>query len=215
MTVKPDQALEDDWPELTFPELESKHVEEVYRQGKVILEFGSGGSTMLAAKMPDKLIYSVESDLIWAIKLQERLDRDGISPVYVHHVDIGRTGSYGRPLDDSNWQSFHRYATSIWMEPFFRHPDVVLIDGRLRSACFLFTCISIRKPTIILFDDYVERPKYHQIERLAKPSKIIGRMAEFNVSSPIPATPELIFLFSELCGQMTYSGRGPVSYEEE
>ncbi|EPX78549.1 hypothetical protein thalar_02341 [Litoreibacter arenae DSM 19593] len=34
------------------------------------MEYGSGGTTRLAAQMPGKLIFSVESDLMWALDLQ-------------------------------------------------------------------------------------------------------------------------------------------------
>jgi protein O-GlcNAc transferase len=36
-------------------------------------------------------------------------------------------------------------------------PDVVLIDGCFRVACFLACWANIQRPTTVIFDDYTER----------------------------------------------------------
>lgn len=175
-------------PELTFPDDEAACVERLYASARVILEYGSGGSTVLAASMPGKYVISVESDRDWAIDLQQRIDQAALpSPAVVWHVDIGATGRWGRPVDDVGWQKYHHYPVSIWSEPFFRHPDLVLIDGRFRAACLVAVALRITRPVTVLFDDYVPRPSYHVVERLAQPARIVGRMAEFRLQ---PRAPE-------------------------
>lgn len=176
-------SAQETWPVLTLPPAEAAHLTEHYKAARIILEYGSGGSTVLGARLPGKLVFSVESDRDWAIDLQEKIDRANLaSPAIVYPVDIGPTGAWGRPVDESSWRQFHRYPTAIWSEPFFRHPDLILIDGRFRPACFVNACLRIKQPVTVLFDDYVNRKAYHVVERLVKPVARIGRMAEFRLS---------------------------------
>ena len=58
---------------------------------------------------------------------------------------------------------------------------MILIDGRFRIACFVTAYLRTTKPVIVLFDDYVDRPHYHVVERLLKPSEYVGRMARFDL----------------------------------
>lgn len=163
-----------------MPKEEVAHLTQVYSDATVILEYGSGGSTELGARMPNKYIMSVESDREWARSLRQRLHRSDVrSPIVVHHVDIGETGPWGRPLDARAWRRFHLYPNEVWDQPWFRHPDVILIDGRFRTACFATVLMRTEKPVRILFDDYAIRPLYHQIEEFVQPTASIGRMAEF------------------------------------
>lgn len=59
------------------------------------------------------------------------------------------------------------------------NPSLVLIDGRMRKACFAASLLNAESETTILFDDYSDRSHYHEVEQIVKPSLIIGRMAEF------------------------------------
>ena len=193
-----------DWPELTLPGAEAELLRRSYGDARVILEYGSGGSTVVAAQQPGKLVFSVESDRNWAMSLQHKMDQADLpSPAILHFVDIGQTGRWGRPKNDQGWRNYHRYPTGIWSEPFFRQPDLVMIDGRLRPACFVTACLRTRQPITILFDDYAVRPMYHVVEELVKPVETVGRMAVFQVAPrewPSWADDLLI----ELCGLASY-----------
>lgn len=191
------------WPDLSFPDAEADFLRETYGNGRVILEYGSGGSTFVAARESGKLVFSVESDRGWALDLQRKLDDANLpSEAVIYHVDIGETGRWGRPKCDKAWRHFHRYPTSIWSEPFFRAPDVVLVDGRLRPACFVNTCLRTRQPLTVLFDDYANRPMYHVVEELLKPIEIVGRLAVFRVTpQEWPSWTEDLLL--ELCTMAT------------
>jgi len=198
--------------ELTFPEQEAAVLRQRYRQARVILEYGSGGSTLLAAQMPGKYIMSVESDATWARRLQDKIDASALpSSAVVWHCDIGPTGAWGRPVDETSWRRFHHYPTRIWYEPFFRDPDTVLIDGRFRSATFVSVFLRIRKPGTVLFDDYGGRPAYHAVERLASPVARHGRMAEFHIE-PGPRAIWMQDLFSDLMAQATCARDARISY---
>lgn len=202
------------WPELSFPPDEAARLQECYAQGRVILEYGSGGSTVLAARMPGKLVFSVESDRDWALRLQTRIDSlDLPSPATVYHADIGPTGAWGRPLDSTYWHRFHAYPLSIWDEPFFRHPDVVLIDGRFRASCMMAVMVRTTHPVTVLFDDYTERLPYHMVEEWVTPRETVGRMAVFDVS-PGLAGPADLGRITDAFAQATYH-KQPRFYDKD
>lgn len=192
-------------PEVTLPTEVAMHLTQMYAQSASILEYGSGGSTILASEMPNKRIFTVENDIEWAEKMRRYIAQEPHpSPAVIHAVDIGATGPWARPIDDTHWRAFHSYPLSVWDREDFIEPDVVLIDGRFRVACFVATLMRIKKPTIVLFDDYADRDYYHQVERLAKPKKLIGRMAHFElVPCDIPRD-ELTWMLASF-NQVTYA----------
>ena len=53
-------------PELTLPTAEAEWLRDAYGRAGSILEYGSGGSTVMASELADKVIHSVESDRDWA-----------------------------------------------------------------------------------------------------------------------------------------------------
>ena len=190
-----------DWPPLGFTEIEADEVVQSYKMARVILEYGSGWSTVQAAKMPGKLVISVESDHDWLLRLTAVLDAaNHPSPAILHRVNIGQIGKWGRPVDDTAWRKFATYPLGVWSARYFRHPDVVLIDGRFRPACFGAVLLGMKAPVRVLFDDYVHRPVYHMVENFAKPTMLSGRMAVFNLS-PTEFTPlqhqAIVHLFSQ------------------
>lgn len=171
-----------DAPILSFPPAEADLVRRAYAQAGAILEYGSGGSTALAAGMPGKTVLSVESDPAWACMIEahvatiQRADR-----VVLRHVDIGPVRRWGAPSSRAHAPFFHLYPLAIWSDPEFRHPDVVLIDGRFRPACFAAVAMKIERKVTVLFDDYRNRPHYAGVERLARPVELVGRMARFEL----------------------------------
>lgn len=161
---------------------EAEYLNETYRTARVILEYGSGGSTRIAAQMPGKLVFTVESDLKWALELEAEIEAAGpVSPVTIYPVDIGPVGPWGRPRDATHWRKYQRYPLAIWDEPFFRHPDLILIDGRMRCACLVHAMLRIEKPVTVLFDDYGARKQYQRVSRLIEPVHQVGTMAHFEI----------------------------------
>ncbi|PTN03344.1 hypothetical protein C8N32_103187 [Rhodovulum imhoffii] len=169
-------------PELTFPEEVRSVVEETYARAQSILEYGSGGSTLLAARLGRK-VRAVESDAAWAEQMTACLAREAPgADARVLHCDIGRTGKWGRPLNARNMEAFYRYPLEVWDGEDFSPPDVVLVDGRFRVACFCTVLMRIENPVTVLFDDYETRQGYHRVEKLQRPVRRIGRMAVFEVT---------------------------------
>ncbi len=175
-------VVADPRPELTFPDAEAAEVAAVYRAAGVILEYGSGGSTLLASDLPDKRIYTVESDRRWIDKLNAwYFGHPPASMPLLHHVDIGPTRKWGHPTDEATFRLWPAYVQSIWDHGDFVAPDVVLIDGRFRLACLLTAALRTRKPICVLVDDYVDRPAYHEAEEVIGAPRMIGRMARFDL----------------------------------
>lgn len=177
-------------PELTLPEAEAAHLRAAYVRAAVILEYGSGGSTVIAAKMPDKTVFSVESDGAWLDQMRGYFaDHPPAATVHLHHGNIGPTRDWGHPADDAAFRLWPNYPNSVWERDDFQQPDLVLIDGRFRAACFLTTLFRSIAPVTVLFDDYLDRKSYHAVEDLIKPSAMIGRMAQFDLT-PMTVPPD-------------------------
>lgn len=171
-----------DRPVLTFPEEVGDWVRGHYEKASVILEYGSGGSTVMAAEMTGKTVFSVESDPRWCQMMQEYLDHAGTqSEVHLHYANIGVVGKWGRPKNHDAWPRYHRYPNSVWDLPEFKAPDLILIDGRFRAACLLTAMLRTEKPVTVLFDDYTERRRYHAVENFVPRSETRGRMARFEI----------------------------------
>ena len=176
-------------PVMTLPPAETDLLRRAYQWADVILEYGSGGSTCEAADMPGKTVFSVESDKDWCAGLQGWFAANPpAATVHMHYANVGPTGKWGKPAGDKHWRNFAHYPYSVWSRPDFQHPDVVLVDGRFRAACFLAVLFSITRPITLYFDDYAERPSYHEVSRFGAPVAIQGRMARFDlVPTPVPA----------------------------
>jgi hypothetical protein len=169
-------------PALTLPPAEAAYLRAAYEKAETILEYGSGGSTAMAADMPGKTIWSVESDWQW-LKGLEAWFRANPPPskVNLRHGDVGPTGKWGRPSGTGHYAKFHKYALDVWDEPGFIPPDTVLIDGRFRAGCFLAVAYRTERPVSVYFDDYVGRPSYQVVERFGPPAETVGRMARFDL----------------------------------
>lgn len=178
-------------PELTLPEDEAALVKACYADASVILEYGSGGSTVLASEMPGKTVFSVESDQHWAEMMRAYLAENPAASgtqVDVIWADIGPTKKWGHPASHDEWQRYARYPLEVWDLPEFRQPDVVLVDGRFRAGCALTAAFRSLKPVTVLMDDYANRKHYHKVERYLGTPQITGRMARFEVKPmPVPA----------------------------
>lgn len=176
-------------PELTLPDAEAAVLRAAYAQAEVILEYGSGGSTVMAAEM-GKHVTAVESDRAWAQMMRDWFAANPAEgEVRIVWSDIGPTKEWGHPVDDSAWKHFPAYPLAVWDRPDFAHPDVVLVDGRFRMGCALATAYRITRPIPLYYDDYTNRPRHHQIEAfLDAPAAITGRMARFDLTpTSIPA----------------------------
>lgn len=174
-----------------MPAAEAAALRMGYAGAGAVLEYGSGGSTVMAAEAGAE-VWSVESDAAWAAMMTGWFAENPTKGrAHLVHADIGPTRDWGHPVDDSRARQWPDYALKVWEAPDFRHPDVVLVDGRFRLGCFLTVAYRITRPVTLFFDDYTPRSAYHKAADLCPPAEIIGRMARFDLS-PQTLTPDRI-----------------------
>jgi len=167
------------------------------REASVYLEYGAGGSTVMAADMGVKEIHSIDSDQGFLDAVQKKVaESHSSAKSYAHHVDIGPTKEWGQPTDRTFANCWPRYCVAAWdvLLSQDRRPDLILIDGRFRMASFLASLLLSKSGAIILFDDYFDRPQYHVVEKYMRPSATAGRMAEFIVDSSFSPSQVLLGL---------------------
>lgn len=162
----------------------------VLQRSKRYLEFGSGGSTYLAAKLGVPFI-SVESDKLFLNAVRAKIENDHLlneAEQTYHYADIGLTGPFGKPVTVGKPSARRLAAFRKYSDPpaacLSRRfvPDLVLIDGRFRVACALkmLRVLANEEHWTLVVDDYVNRPKYNIIANYARLEFHVGRMAVFN-----------------------------------
>jgi hypothetical protein len=167
--------------------MEPSEVQELARhlvRARVYLEFGSGGSTLVALNAGVQQCYSVDSDAQWIEQLRldpeiQRAEREG--RLTFHVADVGPVGAWGFPTGASNG-TWRNYALGVW-SVVRRSPDLVLIDGRFRTACGAAALLRCPVGTTFMIHDYdVGEPKranYLLLANLAEMITVVGSLAVF------------------------------------
>jgi hypothetical protein len=177
----------DDETKLMFGQLISRSI--------CYLEFGSGGSTIYALKKTNVAhVYSVESDALFLEEIQNVLTEIERSRLTNVHIDIGETGSCGFPVDESGIHNYWSYPSTVWgmIADQSHHPDLILIDGRFRVACFLISLLHARANTTIIFDDFYDRDHYHLVQRFLEPTQRVGRAAIFRTNEHLKIDTKIL-----------------------
>jgi hypothetical protein len=173
----------------SMPEAGAARLEVLLRDARCYLEYGAGGSTVRACDVGVPIVISVESDRDWLISVERKLaGRQSASQLIPLHIDLGPVKDWGFPVADTHWKNYSNYPLRAWEECIKRglKPDLVLIDGRFRVACFMATLLFAEPGCRILFDDYGDRPECATVERFVQPSAMVGRVAEFVVPGDLP-----------------------------
>lgn len=148
------------------------------------VEFGSGGSTVMASRL-GVATTSVESDAYYARVVASQLQGGAVKQII---SSLGLSMAWGMPAFPRPKLAL-RYVSAPWVAKDF--PDFILVDGRYRVACVLMAAQEafLRKSNaIVMFDDYFGRPAYIEAEKhLGAPDKV-GRAAIFQVGSQQIAT---------------------------
>lgn len=143
----------------------------------VYAEYGCGASTIWCANNSAVPIIAVDTSAEWIDHVRVGAERK--AGLNIVHVDLGQLGDWGRPVSYSRRADFAEYIKAPWT--FDLKPDLILVDGRFRVACFLQSLLNAAEGSVILFDDYTERPNYHVVEEFAERSETCGTMAKFLV----------------------------------
>lgn len=144
------------------------------------VEWGSGESTLFIDRQGVDAFRSVETDPNWT---QQVLVAISNPRGEVIQVDLGPVERWGRPVSYSKADNFGEYFEAPFRGKF--NPDLVLVDGRFRVACFLTALLRCAPGTTIVFDDYVSRPYYHIVETLIQPTSVGNRQAIFECPSDL------------------------------
>jgi hypothetical protein len=151
------------------------------------LEYGSGGSTQLAARYA-KTVVSVDHDRAFLEAVGQQINKTACCTQFKPiAVNIGISGRWGYPVftqpTDGRLQRWKNYPAAPWrfLQQEMLEPDVILIDGRFRVACALesFLRLGPKSTCNILVDDYVGRPHYKSVEEFGDLVAMHGRMAQF------------------------------------
>jgi hypothetical protein len=166
-------------PHMTSEEMKmfARHLEPV----KFLLEFGSGGSTVLAASLGVSKIHSVDSSSEWLSNVGRAPEVQG-ADYTPHYIDIGKLAKWGNPADTASAIKWPAYYNRAWDE-IGTEPDLVLVDGRFRVMCTLMTILKCSSEIEIILHDFWSRPHYHV---LLKFLDCIDRIDDLGVFVPKP-----------------------------
>lgn len=167
------------------------------KPAKRYLEFGTGGSTMVAARMGIDTI-SVDNDRFFAQSVQRHLPKD--APNRMLPIYIGFTREWGLPLFRkptperiARWRRYIDAPFEVLAENPGPFPNLILVDGRFRRACALESARQAQlagQKTVIFVDDYVRRPTYRDVEQLLGTPRMAGRAAIFEIGPDTKTVPK-------------------------
>ena len=120
---------------------------------------------------------AVDTDQQWID--QVRSNNTNSSKLKAYFVDLGEVSTWGRPISYSKRDNFIIYISKIWKGK--EKPELILIDGRFRVSCFLYSLLNALPNSFILFDDYINRPWYHIVEEILCLHNTCGRQGVFKV----------------------------------
>ena len=140
-------------------------------------EYGAGASTKWLYTNTSIQILSVDTSKEWVNSVRSVANSD--PRLDIQWVDMGELREWGRPRTYAHRDQIPNYIESIWNRS--HTPELVLVDGRFRVSCFLYSLATASPGTEILFDDYTTRPQYHVVEEFGPPVETCGRQACFSV----------------------------------
>jgi GT2 family glycosyltransferase len=175
-------------PPHLFEGEESLFGEALERYGQRYMEFGMGGSTLLAARCAQREIVAIDSDLRWVRKVMEQpavaaAIRAGRASLL--HADLGPLGEWGFPSDESRIAKWPDYIRLAWMEweAKQQRPGLVFVDGRFRLACCLSVLAALgswravgESPRVLLHDFNGARPFYQTVMDFFDDEEVVGTL---------------------------------------
>jgi len=155
-----------------------------------VIEWGSGGSTILAVALGIPQIISVETDPSWSARVRgiaaDSFPEDSLN-LDLRGFDCGPVGPWGYPRDQLSAERVRDYVNE-GLQHASRERTLYLVDGRYRLAC-MTSILSILEPTsIAILDDYRPRPAYWLLDKYQIPDGFLGHAAVYEASERSPAT---------------------------
>lgn len=126
---------------------------------QVVLEWGSGGSTIEIAKHV-KQLYSIEHDIHWFLKVKRRIPANVI-------YQLVQRNQKEKPGHDGTLEDYFDYVN--FPKSLNKKFDVIFIDGRARVDCAKIAVNLLNKGGFILIHDIFnpdpkcDRPEYYEV----------------------------------------------------
>ncbi len=164
----------------------------VAEPAKVIVEYGSGGSTVFFLRKA-KTVISVDSNpefhrFMMSIPYVSTRVGNGLN---LDFVDIGPTDTWGTPLTTDRSSEWPRYVEQVWtrIDPNVDRVDLVLIDGRFRVACCLYSIQKLIEygwsATLLLIHDFRDRKEYHVVLPFLTEVRSAGTLGVFRIRDDV------------------------------
>ena len=97
-----------------------------FKPTDIVLEWGSGGSTLEIARRVTEL-HSIEHDINWCLKVKHHLPGNA----YLYHVPRNQQEASGHDGTLEDYYDYVNFPTTLNIKNF----DVIFIDGRARPYC--------------------------------------------------------------------------------
>jgi len=132
-------------------EAEKAVIEKYLKPESVVMEWGSGGSTVEFAKKV-KRYYSVEHNYDWYQEVKAAAPPN-VTLFYKPGKEIPEH------YHQSEYKHYPEYLDVVY--EIGKQFDVVLIDGRARRLCALKVIPYLKPDSIVIIHDWCSRPPYH------------------------------------------------------
>ena len=99
-------------------------------------EYGVGKSSLWVLANSHASIFAVDTSEYWIDHVRSKAG-ESAARFDIDWVDLGPIGWAGRPKNYARRTTFQRYIESPWNRG--QKPEVILVDGRFRVACFLYS----------------------------------------------------------------------------
>ena len=153
---------------------EIKMIEKYLKPEDIMLEYGSGGSTLHFSKFV-KEYYSVEHNREWFEKVKKKISALADPTILRLHAKVTTVLCESDPSDQKvvaeSWGDLENSCRYSQFEEYIKSPakfekkfDAVLVDGRARPECAKFIYDFIEEGAYVFLHDYWGRKKYHVVE---------------------------------------------------
>lgn len=157
-------------PVVLKPAMTAKEValyKETLKDKKFLVEYGVGGSTLLAFKSGINTIWSTDSSQEWLDNIRNHPELGAAvakKKLHLFHADLGQLRQWGFPAGMEAVKKWPGYPMQVWEKLGERaeQVDVVLVDGRFRIASALVSLLFTRPEVPVVIHDF-ERTHYHVV----------------------------------------------------
>ena len=164
------------------------------------LEFGVGGSTLLAIRSGLESVVAVDSDPDWVAATLRNPEIDAAvrgGRADIRHADIGPVTQWGYSGGSEHVENWPTYIATAWDAWSQRNemPDLVFVDGRFRVAC----CLSVillaaadpeltRNLRLVLHDVGPDRSYYDEVFRFFDIVESVNTLRVMRIKPDVPCS---------------------------